>query len=134
MGLLASEKIEAVTFDDPAQFLNYIKNHNIRVAILDVAMPGLSGIQLQKQLYRFSPGTKVIIITGRPESEIRTLALTGGAFGFLAKPIDDEAFLSSMRQAPWTLVVLAEHPARCPESPDSRYSRTHDHSSRWHML
>lgn len=98
-GLLASEKIEAVTFDDPAQFLNYIQNHNIRVAILDVAMPGLSGIQLQKQLCRFSPGTKVIIITGRPDSEIRTLALTGGAFGFLAKPIDDEAFLSSVRQA-----------------------------------
>src|ERR1700739_4873382 len=98
-GLLASEKIEAVTFDDPAQFLNYIQNHNIRVAILDVAMPGLSGIQLQKQLYRFSPGTKVIIIPGRRDSEIRTLALTGGAFGFLAKPIDDEAFLSSVRQA-----------------------------------
>jgi DNA-binding NtrC family response regulator len=48
---------------------------------------------------RFSPGTKVIIITGRPESEIRTLALTGGAFGFWAKPIDDEAFLSCVRQA-----------------------------------
>jgi hypothetical protein len=32
-------------------------------------------------------------------SEIRTLALTGGAFGFLAEPIDDEAFLSSVRQA-----------------------------------
>jgi FixJ family two-component response regulator len=97
-GLLASE-IEAVTFDDPAQFLNYVQSHNIRVAILDVAMPGLSGIQLQKQLCRFSPGTKVIIITGRPDSEIRTLALTGGAFGFLAKPIDDEAFLSCVRQA-----------------------------------
>jgi two-component system response regulator FixJ len=62
-------------------------------------MPGLSGIQLQKQLCRFSSGTKVIIITGRPDSEIRTLALTGGAFGFFAKPIDDEAFLSSVRQA-----------------------------------
>jgi FixJ family two-component response regulator len=68
-------------------------------AILDVAMPRLSGIQLQKQLRRFSPGTKVIIITGRPDSEIRTLALTGGAFGFLAKPIDDEAFLLCVRQA-----------------------------------
>jgi len=49
-GLLASE-IEAVTFDDPAQFLNYVQSHNIRVAILDVAMPGLSGIQLQKQSF-----------------------------------------------------------------------------------
>jgi two-component system response regulator FixJ len=98
-GLLASEKIEAVTFDDPGQFINYIQAHDIRVAVLDVAMPGFSGIQLQKQLYRYSPGTRVIIITGRPDSEIRSLALTGGAFAFLAKPIDDEAFLSTVRGA-----------------------------------
>ena len=98
-GFLASEKIDAVTFDDPEQFLDYVQVHDVRVAILDVAMPGISGIQLQKQLCRFSRGTKVIIITGRPDSEIRTLALTGGAFGFLAKPIDDEAFLSCVRQA-----------------------------------
>jgi FixJ family two-component response regulator len=41
----------------------------------------------------------VIVIAGRPDSEIRTLALTGSAFGFLAKPLDDEAFLSCVRQA-----------------------------------
>ena len=98
-GLLASEKIESVTFDDPERFLDYVQAHDIRVAILDVAMPSLSGIQLQQQLYRFSPGTRVIIITGRPDSEIRALALNGGAFAFLAKPIDDEAFLSSVHRA-----------------------------------
>lgn len=98
-GLLASEDIKAVTFDHPGQFLDYVQAHDIRVAILDVAMPGLSGIQLQKQLYLFSPETKVIIMTGRPDSEIRALALNGGAFAFLAKPIDDEAFLSSVRRA-----------------------------------
>jgi FixJ family two-component response regulator len=96
-GLLASEKIDAVTFDDPEQFLDYVQAHDLRVAILDVAMPGLSGIQLQKQLYRFSPETIVIIMTGRPDSEIRALALNGGASAFLAKPIDDETFLSSVR-------------------------------------
>jgi FixJ family two-component response regulator len=84
--LLALEKIAAMTFDDPRQFLDYVKAHDIRVAILDVAMPGLSGIQLQKQLYQFSPETRVIIVTGRPDSEIRAVALNGGAFAFLAKP------------------------------------------------
>jgi FixJ family two-component response regulator len=98
-GLLASEKIEAVTFDDPGRFLDYVQVHHIRVAILDVAMPGLSGIQLQKQLYRFSPETRVIFVTGRPASEIRVLALNGGACAFLAKPIDVKAFLSSVRRA-----------------------------------
>jgi FixJ family two-component response regulator len=88
-----------VTFDDPERFLDYVQAHDIRVAILDVAMPSLNGIQLQQQLYRFSPGTRVIIITGRPDSEIRALALNGGAFAFLAKPIDDEAFLSLVRRA-----------------------------------
>lgn len=98
-GLLASEKIEAVTFDNPAQFLDHVQTLDIRVAILDHAMPGLSGIQLQKQIYRFSPETTVIIMTGRPASEIRAFALNGGAFAFLAKPFDDEAFLSSVRRA-----------------------------------
>jgi FixJ family two-component response regulator len=95
-GLLASEEIDAVTFDDPEQFLDYVQAHDLRVAILDVAMPGLRGIQLQNQLYRFSPETRVIIMTGRPDSEIRALALNGGASAFLAKPIDDETFLSSV--------------------------------------
>jgi FixJ family two-component response regulator len=98
-GLLASEKIESLTFDDPERFLNYVQAHGIRVAILDVAMPSLSGIQLQQQLYRFSPATEVIIMTGRADAEIRVLALNGGASAFLAKPIDDEAFLSSVRRA-----------------------------------
>ena len=98
-GLLASEEIDAVTFDDPEQFLDYVQAHDLRVAILDVAMPGLRGIQLQNQLYRFSPETRVIIMTGRPDSEIRALALNGGASAFLAKPIDDETFLSSVRGA-----------------------------------
>ena len=95
-GLLASEEIDAVTFDDPEQFLDYVQAHDLRVAILDVAMPGLRGIQLQNQLYRFSPETRVIIMTGRPDSEIRALALNGGASAFLAKPIDNETFLSSV--------------------------------------
>jgi CheY-like chemotaxis protein len=41
-GLLASEKIESVTLDDPERFLNHVQAHDIRVTILDVAMPGLS--------------------------------------------------------------------------------------------
>ena len=66
---------------------------------LDVAMPRLIGIQLQKQLSHRSPETRVIIMTGRPDAEIRAFALNGGAFDFLAKPLDHEAFLSSVRHA-----------------------------------
>ena len=61
--------------------------------------PGSVGFNCRSSYVVSLRETKVIIITGRPDSEIRTLALTGGAFGFLAKPIDDEAFLSSVRQA-----------------------------------
>jgi FixJ family two-component response regulator len=98
-GLLASERIASVTFDDPERFLDYIQAHDIRVAILDVAMPGMSGIQLQEQLYRYSPEARTIIMTGRPDPEIRALALNGGASTFLAKPLDDEAFILSVRDA-----------------------------------
>ena len=62
-------------------------------------MPGQTGISLQERLHHLSPETRVIIITGRDEPAIRTLALNGGAFAFLTKPLDDEAFLMSVRGA-----------------------------------
>ena len=62
-------------------------------------MPRQSGIQLQEQLHHLSPETRVIVITGREEPAIRLLALNGGAFAFLNKPVDGQAFLTSVRGA-----------------------------------
>jgi len=69
------------------------------LAILDVWMPKTSGLEVQAQLRVVSPKTKVIVITAREISVIRAAFLEGGAFAFLRKPFDDEAFLSLVHQA-----------------------------------
>jgi two-component system nitrogen regulation response regulator GlnG len=62
-------------------------------------MPETSGLQVQARLRQESPDTKVIVMTGRETAAIRAAAFEGGAYAFLAKPFDDEAFLSLVRQA-----------------------------------
>jgi FixJ family two-component response regulator len=62
-------------------------------------MPEANGIEVQERLRELSPDTRVIVITGREEAAIRTAALAGGAFAFLVKPFDDEAFLGLVRSA-----------------------------------
>jgi FixJ family two-component response regulator len=96
--LLSSDDFEAEVFDDPEKFLEYVRAHAVRLAILDVWMPTQSGIDMQKRLHHSSPETRVIIITGREEPAIRTLGLDG-AFAFFSKPVDSETFLASVRAA-----------------------------------
>jgi DNA-binding NtrC family response regulator len=54
---------------------------------------------VQALLQVISPNAKVIVMTGRQIPAIRAAALQGGAFAFLMKPFDDEAFLSLVHQA-----------------------------------
>jgi CheY-like chemotaxis protein len=61
-------------------------------------MPETNGLEVQARLREVSPDTKVIVMTGREIPPIHAAALEGGAFAFLAKPFDDEAFLSIVRQ------------------------------------
>jgi len=53
---------------------------------------------VQARLREVSPDTKVIMMTGRETPAIRAAAFQGGAFYFLVKPFDDEAFLCLVRQ------------------------------------
>jgi FixJ family two-component response regulator len=95
--LLDSDGFEARTFDDPLQFLAYAQEHPVKLAVVDVWMPEMNGVEVQEHLRELSPDTRVIIITAREEPAIRTAAMEAGAFGFLGKPFDDEAFLALVR-------------------------------------
>ena len=97
--LLDSDELKAQSFGDPEDFLTYARSHPVPLAILDVWMPKTSGLEVQARLNVVSPDTKVIVVTAQEIPAIRAAALEGGAFGFLVKPFDDEAFLSLVRQA-----------------------------------
>ena len=81
--LLASDDLDAETFDDPEKFLDYARDHVIRLAVLDVWMPTHSGIEVQEQLHHLSPETKVIVMTG--DGEPGTRALGGGRDWFFRR-------------------------------------------------
>jgi two-component system response regulator FixJ len=97
--LLDSDGLKAQSFEDVEVFFAHARSHAVSLALVDMWMPETSGLQVQVRLREVSPETKVIMMTGRETPAIRAAALQGGAFGFLVKPFDDEAFLCLVRQA-----------------------------------
>ena len=97
--LLDSVGLMALTFENAKDFLAHACSYPVSLAVLDVWMPETNGLEVQARLNEVSPDTKVIVMTARGTAAIRTAALEAGAFAFLLKPFDDEAFLSLVHQA-----------------------------------
>jgi len=97
--LLKSEGFSVEKFSQPAAFLSSIAQAPCRVAILDVWMPDMNGLEVQSILRKDLPETRIIFISGRDDPSVRRAALDAGAFGFLSKPFDDEALLQLVREA-----------------------------------
>lgn len=97
--LLSSAGWQAQQFSDPDKFLEYAKIHRAPVAVIDVWMPIMSGLEVQSRLKELSPSTRVIIFTGKDDPLVRSTALNAGASAFLTKPFDDEELLTAVRLA-----------------------------------
>jgi two-component system, LuxR family, response regulator FixJ len=67
--------------------------------VLDVRMPGLSGLQLQLKLRQMHDTAPVIFVTGNTDERLRTGALRQGATAFFGKPFDNGALLGAIRSA-----------------------------------
>ena len=94
--LLASAGRDAIPFDNPHSILAYAKTHPPRVAVLDILMPLMNGLEVQRRLRDLAPSTRVIILTSKDEPSVRSQALSAGAAGFFTKPVADDAFLSGI--------------------------------------
>jgi FixJ family two-component response regulator len=105
--LLASAGLHMMGFSDPRLFLEHAKEHKVALVIIDVWMPELSGLEVQRLLNTIAPSTQVIIITARDDLGMDRIAFTQGAIGFFTKPFNDSAFLEVVLRA------LTEVP-RCP--------------------
>jgi FixJ family two-component response regulator len=97
--LFASADLLAKTFSDPEEFLRYARIHRPVIALVDVHMPQMNGLEVQSQLREVSPSTRVIIFTGKDDPLVRSTALNAGASAFLTKPFDDEEILTAVRLA-----------------------------------
>jgi FixJ family two-component response regulator len=97
--LLVSAGFSVEKFNHPASFLYKLEQAKCRVAVLDLWMPEMNGLEVQTCLREDSPETRIIFITGRDDPSVRQTALDAGAFGFLAKPFEDEALVQLIRKA-----------------------------------
>jgi len=97
--LLSSAGLEAQLFSEPLGFLTYAKCHSVAVAVIDLWMPAVSGLQFKKELQAISPKTRVIIITANDDDSARNQAMQGGAIALFIKPFDDDEFLAAVYQA-----------------------------------
>src|SRR6266404_5539190 len=86
-------------FNHPATFLARLKHARCRVAVLDVWMPDMNGLEVQACLRQDSPETRIIFISGRDDLLVRQAALDAGAFAFLAKPFEDEVLIKVIQEA-----------------------------------
>ena len=97
--LMSSAGLIAEKFSDPVAFLAKLKHARCRVAVLDVWMPVMNGLEVQACLRRDSPETRIIFMTGRDDPLVRQTALDGGAFAFLTKPFEDETLVRLIHKA-----------------------------------
>jgi len=86
-------------FSDPGPFLKYVKLHRPTVAVIDVWMPLMNGLEVQSRMRELSPSTRVIMFTGKDDPLVRSTSLKAGASAFFTKPLDDEEFLTAVRLA-----------------------------------
>ncbi len=97
--LVKSAGFRVVTFLSAEDFLRSGKNSKSVCIILDIRLPGMSGIDLQRQLAAENPQVPIIFVSAHDETETRTQALVGGAIAFLSKPVNDKALLEAVSSA-----------------------------------
>jgi two-component system response regulator FixJ len=97
--LLRSPGLQMMPFNNPRLFLEHAQNHVIALAIIDVWMPELNGLEVQRLLHNMAPATRVIMMTGRDDPGMDRVAFAQGARGFFTKPFDDAAFLETIHAA-----------------------------------
>ena len=80
------------------------------VAVVDMRLPGIDGLEVLRRLREVSPGTEVIMATAHPSRATAQEALTLGAFDYLNKPVDLEALRLAVDEA-LVLAVRRQRPS-----------------------
>ncbi|MET0445888.1 MAG: response regulator FixJ [Pseudorhodoplanes sp.] len=110
--LLKSADLEVETYESAAAFLEAVAKGVSGCVITDVRMPGMSGIDLLRQLREQNLPLPVIVVTGHGDVQLAVEAMKAGAIDFLEKPFDDERVLLAVRTA------LDSRPADATRTPE----------------
>ena len=90
-------KVEA--FSDPIAFLEHAAIHCPELAVIDIVMPDMNGLEVQTQLRCVSPSTRVIVLTAKDDPSVRRMAMNAGASAFFIKGVESGEFLAGIKAA-----------------------------------
>ena len=98
-GLMRSVGFAVNVFASAEEFLDSDHLRNIDCLILDVRLPGMNGLELQRHLATSHSEIPIIFITSYEDDEVRARALNAGAVDYLLKPFNDEDLLDAIDAA-----------------------------------
>src|SRR4029077_12695035 len=97
--LLDSAGWNVEAFTDPIAFLEHAAMHSPSVAVIDIRMPDMNGLEVQARLRSIAPSTRVIVLTSKDDPAVRTTAMNAGAYAFFIKGVDNAELLSRIKAA-----------------------------------
>jgi len=97
--LLRSAGLKALAFSSAQEFLTNPPVEPPGCLVVDVQLPGISGLDLQQELARSDAQIPIIFVTGHGDIPTSVRAMKAGAIEFLTKPINDEDLLTAIDQA-----------------------------------
>jgi FixJ family two-component response regulator len=95
--LMEADGISARCFGSAEEFLESGLHRRAACLIVDIRMPGMSGLELQARLKADRFNTPIIFITAHGDARVRMQAMKEGAAEFLVKPFDDQVLLNRVR-------------------------------------
>jgi FixJ family two-component response regulator len=97
--LLQSVGLQVETFASVDEFLKAVRPESPGCLVLDVRLPGLSGLDFQAEMKRLNINTPVVFITGHGDIPMTVRAMKAGAVEFLTKPVREQDLLDAVRVA-----------------------------------
>ena len=97
--LLEAAGFAVQTFSSPQDFLDRESRSGPGCIVMDLSMPGLTGLELQQALAEAADSRPVVFISGQGSVPTSVEAMKAGAVDFLTKPLDEQKFLGAVRIA-----------------------------------
>jgi FixJ family two-component response regulator len=98
-GLLRASRFKIDTYSTAEDFLNSPRRREVSCLILDVRLPGMSGIELQKKLLEDGNACPIVFISAHGDDKVRDLVMKAGAVAFMSKPVRSQALLKEIEGA-----------------------------------
>ena len=100
--LVRSLGMNAETFATGREFVDLLEampSFHADCVVLDIQMPGLNGLEVQKRMVRSGSALPIVFITAHDDLGVRQEALAAGAVAFVCKPFNDELFIKTLKEA-----------------------------------